>query len=80
MLTPPPPRQTGAHPLGKIAKNKNEAKRDKTKIRVGNFMMVKVGDIDDKIRERKNRRMKKDQASDLKLLCNSHLFAVSILS
>ena len=75
-----PPIQPGAFPLGTNKKKKNEVKRDKTKIRVGDFVTVKIRDIDEKIKEGKIRRMRKDQASALQLHCNSHLFAVVILS
>ena len=63
-------------------KNINKEKRDKTKIRVGNFVTAKVGKINDIIREGEIIRMRKYlvayvQASSLKLPCNSIYFLLS---
>ena len=41
-------------------KKRKEAKRDKTKIRVGTSVTVKVGEIDEMIREVKIRSMRKE--------------------
>ena len=51
----PPSSQPGAYALGTMTKKRNEGKRDKMKIRVGNFVTVKDGEIDGKIREGKCR-------------------------
>ena len=67
LIAPSPTSQPIAYPLGKITKKRNEAKRDKTKIGVGNLVMVKVVDIDEKIREGGSRMMRKDQAYALQL-------------
>ena len=37
--------------VGKIKNRRKEAKRDKTKIKVGNYVTVKVGEINENIRE-----------------------------
>ena len=50
-------RQPRAYALGKMMKRRNKEKRDKTKIRVGNFVTAKVGEIDEKIREGGSRRV-----------------------
>ena len=46
-----PPNSNNRFPVGKIMKRRKEAKRDKTKIGVGTSVTVKVGEIDEKIRE-----------------------------
>ena len=61
--------------MGTIAKKKNKAKRDKTKIGVGTPVIVKVGEIDEKIREGKRRRMRKYMVD-----CLSHIASVLLFS
>ena len=41
-------------------KRRKEAKQDRRNIGVGAYITVKVGDIDEKIREGKSRKMRKD--------------------
>ena len=55
-----PPKSTEIFPVGTIMKRRKEAKRDKTDIRVGTSIKVKVGEIDEKIREGQSRRMRKE--------------------
>ena len=60
-----------------ITKRRKEEKQDKTKIGVGTSLTVKVGDIDDKIREGKSRRMRKDMVG---LYYLAHIVSVLVLS
>ena len=56
-------------------KKRNQEKRDKTKIRVGTSVTVKDGDINEKIKEGKGRRMRKDMFG-----CLAHIASVLVLS
>ena len=56
----PTPKSTISVPVGIIEKRSREEKRDKAKIGVGTSVTVKVGEIDEKIREGKSRRMRKE--------------------
>ena len=55
-----PPSQPIASLLGTITKRRKEAKRDKMKIGVGDYVTVRVGEINEKIREGKSRMMRKE--------------------
>ena len=55
-----PPKSTNSFYVVIITKRRKEANRDKTKIRVGTSGTVKVGEIDEKIREGESRSMRKD--------------------
>ena len=55
---------------------RKEAKRDKTKIGVGTSVTVKVGEIDEKIREVKSRRIRKELVG----LYLTHISSVLIIS
>ena len=55
----PPPKLTKSFPFGTLTKRRKKAKWDKTKIGVVNSVTMKVGEIDEKIREGKIRRMSK---------------------
>ena len=54
-----PPKLTKSFHFGTLTERRNKAKRDKTKIGVVNSVKMKVGEIDEKIREGKIRRMSK---------------------
>ena len=54
-----PPKLTESFPFGTLTKRRKKAKRYKTKIRVGNSVTMKVGEIYEKIRDGKSRRMSK---------------------
>ena len=56
----PPPKSTKIFPVGITTKRCKEAKRDKTKIGVGDSVTMKVEEIDEKNREGKIRRMMKE--------------------
>ena len=55
-----PLKSTKSFPDATITKRTTESRKDKTKIGVGTYVTVKVGEIDEKIREGKSRRMRKD--------------------
>ena len=55
-----PPKSTRSFPVGTITKRRKEAKWDRRKIGIGTSVTVKVGEIDEKIREGKSRRMRKE--------------------
>ena len=52
--------ETKSLPVRTITKRRKEEKWDKTKIGVGTSVTVKVGEIDEKIREGESRRMRKE--------------------
>ena len=52
-------------PVGTIRKRKKDAKRDRMKVRVESSVTVKVGEIDEKIREGESRRMRKEMVGYL---------------
>ena len=56
----PPLKSTKICPVGTTNKRWKEAKRDKTKIGVGDSVTMKVQEIDEKNREGKIRRMMKE--------------------
>ena len=55
-----PPKSTKSFPVVTIMKRRKETKREKTNIGVGTSNTVKVGNIDEKIREGQSRGMRKD--------------------
>ena len=61
-LIDPPLQVNSIFPVDTTIKNRKESKLDKTKIGVGNSIIAKVGDIDEKIRVGKIRRMRKELA------------------
>ena len=68
-----PPKPTNSLLVEKITKKRKEAKWDKTKIGVGNFVTVKAEDIDENIREGITRITRKElvacfQEHDFQLL------------
>ena len=62
---------TNSFPVGTIKRRRKKAKWDKTKIRVRNSVKMKVGEINENIRERKIRRMRKDLVS-----CSAHIASI----
>ena len=46
-----PPKLTKSFHFGTLTKRRKKANQDKTKIGVGNSVTMKVGEIDEKIRE-----------------------------
>ena len=72
-----PPKSINSFHVGKITKSRKEAKRDRTNIRMGDSITVKVGDIDAKIREGEIRRTRKDMVS---LHCLLHIASALLLS
>ena len=73
----PPPKPTRSFPVGKTTKSRKEAKRDKTNTRVGTSVTVKVGEIDEKIREGESRRARKELVG---LYYLSHIASALVLS
>ena len=65
---------TKSFPVCTITKRRNKAKRDKTKIRVATSVTVKVGEIDENIREGNIRRIRKDLVG-----CLAHIASVLVL-
>ena len=61
MLTPPPPAKTNTRsPVHPLIKERKEAKRGKMKVVVGSVVTAKVGEIEEKTREGRSRRMRKE--------------------
>ena len=60
LIAPPPPKWTMSSHVVKIAQEMMEKKRIKTNIEVGSVVLVKVGDMEENIREWRIRRMRKE--------------------
>ena len=69
-----PPQVNQELPVGPITKRRKKEKRDKTKIRVGTSVTVKIGDIDKKIKGGRIRRARKDLVG-----CLAYIYSVLVL-